>query len=849
MGTTFRLTQQPVLSPARRERDGVTKISGATRRFGVLVVAGALAAASLGALPVSASASSPGPTFESVCGPATPGTFQCLALRRTDVVAQPAVGVSPQAQPFGYGPADLRSAYALPAGSAGAGLTVAVVDAYDQASAESDLAAYRTMYGLPPCTTANGCFRKVNQRGVAGQPPAPATDQNLGWGQEIDLDIEMVAATCPSCNILLVEADSANTSDLAASVDTAVALGAIAVSNSYGGQEASGETSLDAHFNHPGVAITASTGDCGYDCTQGYGFPSVEYPAASPYVVAVGGTRLTKDSSARGWTETAWGDPTSKPVGGAGSGCSAFEPKPSWQTDSGCAMRTEADVSAVADPATGVAVNFDGGWAIFGGTSAASPIIASIFALAGGPPPGSTPVRFLYAASSSSFNDVVGGNNDVTYHTCTIAYLCNGVAGYDGPTGLGTPNGIAGFQASGQPPVVAGTFHSLDPARILDTRNGTGGSAVPLSNHVARAFQVGGGTSGVPLNATAVTGNVTVTQQTRNGYLFVGPVPTNNPTSSTLNFPVGDDRANAVTVALGDGIRAAQGSLSVTYVGSGPGTAQVIFDVTGYFTPDTTGATYHAVNPSRVLDTRGGGGAAALSNHVSRTFQVAGASGGVPSGATAVTGNVTVTQQTRNGYLFVGPNPINNPTSSTLNFSVGDDRANAVTVALSDGSSAAVGSLSVTFVGSGPGTAQVIFDVTGYFTPDATGAKYVPLSPARILDTRNGTGGSSAPLSSHVARTFQVSGGSIPSTAVAATGNLTVTQQNRNGYFYAGPVPTNDPTSSTLNFPIGDDRANAVTVALGDGTTATLGSLSVTFVGSGPGTAHAIFDVTGYFTP
>jgi hypothetical protein len=395
--------------------------------------------------------------------------------------------------------------------------------------------------------------------------------------------------------------------------------------------------------------------------------------------------------------------------------------------------------------------------------------------------------------------------------------------------------------------VVTATYHAVSPTRILDTRNGTGGPAVPLSSHVARTFQVTGAV--VPANATAVTGNLTVTQQTRDGYLFVGPSPMNNPTSSTLNFPVADDRANAVTVALGNGANAPAGSLSVTYVGSGPGTAQVIFDVTGFFTPDSTGATYHALNPARVLDSRNGtgGSAAPLSNHVSRTFPVIG--GSVPSSATAVTGNLTVTQQSIGGYLYLGPAPADNPTSSTLNFPVGDDRANAVTVALGDGSSAPLGSLSVTFVGSGPGTAQVIFDVTGYFTPDGSGARYVALTPARILDTRYGTG-LGGMFSSHVARTLAVAGlGSIPSGATAMTGNLTVTGQTRNGYLYIGPGPANDPTSSTLNFPLGDDRANAVTVALGDGTTGPAGTASITYVGSGPGTSQVILDVSGYFTP
>ena len=376
------------------------------------------------------------------------------------------------------------------------------------------------------------------------------------------------------------------------------------------------------------------------------------------------------------------------------------------------------------------------------------------------------------------------------------------------------------------------TYHALTPSRILDTRNGIGLSGSSAS-HSARSFQVTG-TGGVPAGATAVTGNVTVTAQTGGGYLYIGPISNNYPTSSTLNFPVGDDRANGITVALGTG-----GTLSVTYVAptSGP-TAHVLFDVTGYFTPDTSGATYHALTPARILDTRYGTGLSGVfSSHAVRTFGVTG-HGGVTTNATAVTGNLTVTSQSSPGYLYVGPNATNDPTSSTLNFPVSDDRANGVTVALGTG-----GTLSVTFVAPSPGpTTHVIFDVTGYFTADTSGAKYVPLTPSRTLDTRDGTGLSGV-FASHGARTFGVGG--VPANASAVTGNLTVTGQTSPGYLYIGPNATNNPTSSTLNFPVADDRANGVTVAIGSGST-----LSVTFVApaSGP-TTHVIFDVTGYFAP
>jgi hypothetical protein len=265
------------------------------------------------------------------------------------------------------------------------------------------------------------------------------------------------------------------------------------------------------------------------------------------------------------------------------------------------------------------------------------------------------------------------------------------------------------------PDTSGATYVALTPARILDSRDGTGGLSGPFSSHVARTFQVTGA-GGVPSNATAVTGNLTVTQQAY-GYLFVGPVAMNDPTSSTLNFPANEDRANAVTVALGSGgTGGVLGSLSITYVGmSSTDTAHVIFDVTGYFVPGTSGAKYVALTPTRILDTRdgtGGLGTTPFTSNVARTFVVAGI-GCIPSNATAVTGNLTVTLQTTPGYLYIGPIPVNNPTSSNLNFPMRDDRANAVAVALGVG-----GTLSVTYVGlMGSPTAHVIFDVTGYFVP------------------------------------------------------------------------------------------------------------------------------------
>ena len=336
----------------------------------------------------------------------------------------------------GYSPQNLASAYkwADPTGSSWTsnGHTVAIVDAYDNPSAESDLQVYRSQFGLPPCSSANGCFRKVNQTGGTAPPTG-----DTGWGQEIDLDIEMVSAVCPSCKILLVEASSNSFADLGAAVNEAVALGATEISNSYGGGEFLGETgsTYAGPYNHPKIAITASSGDGGY---------GVETPAAYNTVVGVGGTSLSTAANARGWSESAWN--------GAGSGCSAYVSKPSWQTDAGCSRRTVADVSAVADPNTGVAVydtyGSTGGnnWYVFGGTSVASPIIASVYALAGNASTVDYAAKLPYAHTASLFDVTSGSNGRCTHgRNTSAAYLCTAGTGYDGPTGLGTPNGTGGF--------------------------------------------------------------------------------------------------------------------------------------------------------------------------------------------------------------------------------------------------------------------------------------------------------------------------------------------------------------------------------------------------------------------
>jgi sugar lactone lactonase YvrE len=357
-----------------------------------------------------------------VCPPPTKGHVSCLAIGAPDpaklqAAGQPLPTYEGSGVSGGFSPSDLRSAYGLPS-EGGEGKTVAITIAYDDPTAEEDLATYRSYYGLSSCTTANGCFQKVNQKGEAKNYPEP----DAGWALETSLDLDMVSAICPQCHILLVEADRNELEDLGPAVEKAAGLGADAISNSWATEEFSGEDSFNSYFDHPGIPTLFATGDWGY---------GVYYPAASPDVVAVGGTSLKKDKSSRGWAETAWS--------GTGSGCSAYQEKPTWQDDDGCAKRTVSDVAAVSDPQTPVSVyaSYGGsGWSLVGGTSAATPILAGVEALSSGEARAAGPAAFARVGRAGELFDPSDGENGVCAN-----YLCHGEAGYDGPTGWGTPDG------------------------------------------------------------------------------------------------------------------------------------------------------------------------------------------------------------------------------------------------------------------------------------------------------------------------------------------------------------------------------------------------------------------------
>jgi hypothetical protein len=472
-----------------------------TSRFKVILAA---ALATSGALLVAVPATSagaappPGGGTEVSCPQPRPGEETCFVQLRTDGTAHLGVQLD---GPRGYGPADLQDAYNLPV-TAGAGRTVAVIAVGDDAFLESDLATYRTQFGLPECSSVNGCFSKLNQTG-AGGPLVPVPDPI--FAAETALDVEMVSAACPLCHILVVEANTASSPDLGTAVDIAAAR-AKYIGYSFGRSEFSGETTLDAHFNHPGVAIAVSSGDGG---------AGTNWPAASRFVTAVGGTTLLRTGTGRGWDETAWS--------GAGSGCSAFEARPTWETPnvSACGLRRVVDVAAVADVLNSPVAVYDtsrsGGWTLAGGTSAGAPLIAAIYALAG--VPGSTEYPAAYSQSTRALYDILQGSNG----NCG-APLCSAAFGWDGPTGNGTPNGVGSFsnfqlQTPGSPTIFLGQSISIQ----LTASGGTGPyafltSALPAglsfnaTTHVISGTPTFTGTTVIGLRATDSLGVASQTE-------------------------------------------------------------------------------------------------------------------------------------------------------------------------------------------------------------------------------------------------------------------------------------------------------------------------------------------------
>jgi hypothetical protein len=349
----------------------------------------------------------------SVCGRGE--AIRCFAHVRLDERGT----LLPADSPTGLGPADLRSAYQVDPAIAGSP-TVAIVDAYGYASLESDLAAYRREFGLPPCTRASGCLTIVNQKGAAQPlPPEPPPDDD--WTIETALDVDVISAVCPKCKILVVQATSPSPLDMYTAQNAAAAAHPAVISDSWGGPEQGDLSVQEPFFDHPGIAQFAAAGDAGFN----NGGAGPNYPSTSAHVIAVGGTSLVEAPNARGFTETAWVE--------GGSSCSGSIARPAFQPASPCTKRVAADIAAIGDPQTGVAVfnAANGGWLTLGGTSAAAPIVAAIFASIGR---GDITAAQL-AQSTGALFDVTAGRNG----SCS-SILCNAGAGWDGPTGFGTPS-------------------------------------------------------------------------------------------------------------------------------------------------------------------------------------------------------------------------------------------------------------------------------------------------------------------------------------------------------------------------------------------------------------------------
>jgi hypothetical protein len=370
--------------------------------------------------------------LQPACPPARPGHMRCFVLVRPQYAVNRALAAGRKAGPRGWTPRELEQAYRLPV-SRRSHQTVAVSIAGRTPDLGGYLRTYRKYFGLPPCGQPSGCLRIVNEYGKTS-PPAPSS-LGSGWDVEATLDVSMISVACPYCKIIVVEANSTDFSDLAITENTAARLGAQVISNSYGVRENGDAMTFARDYEHPGHMSVASSGDYGYDAAN--------FPANLARVTAVGGTTLSRARNARGFSEVVWNNPL---IGGAGSsGCSAYVPKPSWQHSPDCPGRTVADTSAVAADVP-IYNKAWGGWLTVAGTSVAAPLTAGIYGLAGNAAHVSTPRLYRHEAD---FFDVTRGNNvlfgGTPQQVCSDSYLCVAKRGYDAPTGLGTPDGIAGF--------------------------------------------------------------------------------------------------------------------------------------------------------------------------------------------------------------------------------------------------------------------------------------------------------------------------------------------------------------------------------------------------------------------
>jgi subtilase family serine protease len=394
-----------------------------------LVAGCAVASTMIAGAGPAAAAPAAGKFIRPACAAARPRTEQCFLAYRPQAAVNRAMAAGRTSRPQGLSARAIQAAYRLPARRS-SHQTVAVSIAFDTPRLAHFLAVYRKQFGLPKCTAAGGCFRKLNQRGKAS--PLPPSGAGTGWDLEATLDVSMISVACPHCRIVVVEANDPGDVNLARTDDTAARLGAQVISNSYGQRENGFALAQAKAYRHPGHTIVASAGDLG--------FTAANFPADLATVTSVGGTKLARAANKRGWRERVWRDVQ----GAGGSGCSAYVRKPAWQHDRHCSMRTVADVSAVA---TNVPVfnRTYGGWVTVEGTSISAPLVAGIYGLAGNG--ARTGHRRLYRHASSFFDITRGSNSyfESAAAACGRDYLCVAKKGYDAPTGLGSPDGTRAF--------------------------------------------------------------------------------------------------------------------------------------------------------------------------------------------------------------------------------------------------------------------------------------------------------------------------------------------------------------------------------------------------------------------
>lgn len=766
------------------------------------------------------------------------------------------------APPDGYTPSELAAAYQLTRpGSTGAGLTVgtAQFSGWNPAT----LTDFAQAEGIP---LAAG---QVSQIGVDGANPTSYSPA-AGGEDEVSLDQEMLLATAPLADqrVYFGPDTSQGIYDTYAALAAAAAAGQVqVVSTSWGSCQPVEMQDPDylavqeaiARIVAAGATVFAASGDSGaYDCstpTAPDNHLAVDFPAVLPEVVGVGGTSMVQTATdPPSFSSTAWsnppapGDAAGYAGDGSGGGQSEFTPRPAYQdgidipgttqlSSTAFLGRLVPDIASDANPDTGVQVYLDDaqgeGLAVIGGTSAAAPVQAGMLAATLSSldcPEGLGDIHAQLYANPADFTEITSGNNH---------YFQAG-PGYNEVTGLGSPDWakLAGALLPGGV-CDAGRFVPLQPARLLDTRNGTGtahpGTPAPVGPHGVLTLHVLG-RGGVPVSGvSAVVLNVTGVLATSTTYLTVWPAGRGRPGTSALNLARGATVANLVTVGVGAG-----GDVEFY---NNAGVTQVVADVEGYYqgaATSTPGDLYVPLTPSRVLDTRDGTGGfrGPLGPGQSLSFAASGV-GGVPAGAAAVALTLTAVSPTSVGYLQAYPGGSPRPLSSTLNLVPGATVANLVIVPL--------GSAGTVSVYNPAGTVQVVADVEGYFAGPASAAPpsshFVAVAPVRLLDTRIPGGALSGPLGPGGTRTLTLPGtGGLPTSGVAAVVfNLTAVAPSAATYLTVFPGGAARPLASNLDAAPGQTVANLVIVPLGS-----TGTVSIY---NNAGSTQVLVDLVGYFTP